>query len=380
MNRGVVLHARIVSGRGGGPEKTILNSARFLEASGYRSIPAYLHAPGDDGIADLQERAEAAGSPFVALPDAKPIDFGTLKALRELCEKERVTIWHGHDYKSNLYGLWLRRKLGFRLITTVHGWVKHTKKTPLYYAVDRWCIKRYSRVVCVSRDLEERCLEFGVPRERLTHIANAIDTEEFRRSGPAELSPLREDTAKGRLVLGAVGRLSKEKGFDHLIRALDELVREGLDLEVWIAGEGEEREPLLALARELGLADRVRLLGFQADTKGLFEAFDLYCLSSLREGLPNVVLEAMAMHVPVLATRSGGMDRFATDREEALLCAPGDPRELARGLRELVQDQELCSRLRETARARIERDFSFRKRMERMAELYDALGGSDPAR
>ena len=238
--RGVVLHARIVSGRGGGPEKTILNSARFLEPRGYRSIATYLHAPNDDGIEDLRARAEAARSPFVPLEDASAIDFGTLRALRELCEREKVTIWHGHDYKSNLYGLWLRRKLGFRLVTTVHGWVKHTKKTPLYYAVDRWCIKRYERVICVSRDLEERCLEFGVKRDKLTHVANAIDTEQFVRTSPAAASPLRQETPAGRLVIGAVGRLSPEKGFDHLLRALAALVGEGLDLEVWIAGEGDE--------------------------------------------------------------------------------------------------------------------------------------------
>ncbi|MEM7516570.1 MAG: hypothetical protein AAF368_06580 [Planctomycetota bacterium] len=97
-----VLHARIVSGRGGGPEKTILNSARFLRANGtpYESIACYLHAPGDDGIEDLRRRAQKAESEFVPLPDAKAIDRGALRALEALCRERDVKIWHGHDYKS----------------------------------------------------------------------------------------------------------------------------------------------------------------------------------------------------------------------------------------------------------------------------------------
>lgn len=354
-----VLHVRIVSGRGGGPEKTILNSARFLEGTGYRSIAVYLHAPGDAGVADLAAKAKEKNSPFIALPDASLIDFKTLKALREICEREKVTIWHGHDYKSNLYGLLLKKKAKLRLITTVHGWVKHTRKTPIYYAVDRWCIKRYEQVVCVSRDLEAKCLEFGVNRDRLHHIANAIDVEEFQtRRDAREFS--------GRIVIGAVGRLSVEKGFDLLISAVATLVHEGLDLELHIAGEGEEREALLKHAQDSGIADRVKLLGFQSDTVALFESFDLFCLSSLREGLPNVVLEAMSMEVPVLATRCGGMESFATDREEALLCETGSAEALANGLRELAGGSELRTQLTRTARARIERDFSFAARMRRL--------------
>lgn len=364
-SRETVLHVRIVSGRGGGPEKTILNSARFLEGTAYRSIAVYLHAPGDTGIDDLAEKAREKGSPFVALTDEHIIDFKTLKALRELCKRENVAIWHGHDYKSNLYGLMLRKKAGFRLVTTVHGWVKHTYKTPIYYAVDRWCIRRYEQVVCVSSDLEEQCLAFGVKRDRLQHIPNAIDTEEFRTN--------RESSHSAEpLVIGAVGRLSKEKGFDLLITAVAKLVREGLDLELHIAGEGEESQALADHASSLGISDRVKLLGFQSDTVALFDTFDLFCLASLREGLPNVVLEAMSMEVPVLATRCGGMESFAVDRREALLCPTGSAEALAAGLRELATDQGLRTALAKTARARIEADYSFETRMRRIAATYDA--------
>ena len=121
-------------------------------------------------------------------------------------------------------------------------------------------------------------------------------------------------------------------------------------------------------------AASLSLLGFQRDVRALFEGFDLFCLSSLREGLPNVVLEAMAMELPVLATRCGGMEAFARDGEDALLCDAGSVDALADGLRRLVRDPELRRRLAASARERVVRELSFARRMERMVAVYDSLG------
>lgn len=362
-----VLHVRIATGTGGGPEKTILASPRWLAGSGYRASALYLHPPGDPGFEVLRRRAAEQHCPLTGLPERWPLDPRTLFKLARHCRRERVVIWHGHDYKSNLFGLLLRRWCGLRLVTTVHGWVRHTRRTPLYYAVDRFAIRRYERAICVSADLERELLSLGLPRERVVHVPNAIDTEHFRRRAPRP--PL-----EGRpLVVGAVGRLSEEKGFLHLIEAVERLREEGLDLELRIAGEGELEEPLRARLSASPHRRRLALLGFVEDTRALFESFDLFCLSSLREGLPNVVLEAMAMEVPVVATRSGGIEAFARDGEDALLCAPGSSGALADALRRAATDAALRARLAAQARAKVERGHSFAARMRRIAAIYDEL-------
>jgi glycosyltransferase involved in cell wall biosynthesis len=375
--RTTVLHVRIVSGTGGGPEKTILNSPRHLEGTPYRALAAYLHAPGDAGIEVLRARAAERRCPFFAFEDALPVDPRTLQALAELCRRENVRIWHGHDYKSNLYGLLLARLVDVELATTVHGWVKHSEKTPLYFAIDRWCLRRYAAVVAVSRDLFEECARLGVPPERLTQIDNAIDTAEFRRARPARESPLRSSRPGGarsdRLVIGAVGRLSPEKGFTFLIEAVERLVARGRDVELWIAGEGEDQAELAARMQRSPARDRLRLLGFQSDTIALFEAFDVFALASLREGLPNVVLEAMAMEVPLVATRCGGMEAFGRDGQDMLLVDKGSAEALERGLERMISDAGLRAQLASAARARIERDLSFTRRMQRMIAVYDEL-------
>lgn len=368
-----VLHARIVSGTGGGPEKTILNSPRFLTGTRWRESALYLHAPNDPGIEILRARAAERNCPFFSIADPWPIDPRTLSKCAKLCREQNVRIWHGHDYKSNLFGILLARYCDLRLVTTVHGWVKLTKRTPLYFAIDRWTLKRYEEVVCVSQDLFDACEKIGVRAERLSLVENAIDTEEFRRRAPAAESPLRKDMPRGRLLVGAVGRLSDEKGFHWLIDAVERLIARGVDLELWIAGEGDQQERLAAQIAASPHRERLKLLGFRRDARELFAAFDVFALSSLREGLPNVVLEAMAMEVPVLATKCGGMEAFANDGDDALLVDAGATAPLERGLERLARDADLRQRLAHSARAKIEREYSFARRMERFAELYERL-------
>jgi glycosyltransferase involved in cell wall biosynthesis len=368
-----VLETRVVTGAGGGPDKTILNTPRFLAGTKYPTLCAYLHPPGDPGFEQLRQKAEQWGAPLVSIPDRGFWDWRVVGKLLNLCRRERVAIWHGHDYKSNALGLLLRRFWRMRLVTTVHGWVHHTPRTPLYYWVDRVCLPCYERVICVSEDLHRRCLECGTPAHRCVLIENGIDTEEFSRRLSIPEARQRLGLDPGRFLLGAVGRLSAEKGFDVLLRAVGQLVREGLDVGLLIAGEGDERVRLQALVGELGLADRVRLLGYCSDTRDLYQALDVYVLSSLREGLPNVLLEAMAMGAPVVATRIAGVPRLVRDGANGLLVEPGDVAGLAAAVRRLAGEPDLRGRLQQAARATIEEGYSFTGRMEKIRRVYDEL-------
>jgi glycosyltransferase involved in cell wall biosynthesis len=373
----VVLDARVLAGSGGGPDKTILNSPRFLSASGYKMLCAYMHPPGDPGFELLRHKAEALEAPLLSVRDRGPWDWRVISQLLHICRREHVQIWHGHDYKSNLLGLLLRRFWRMRLVTTVHGWVLQTRRTPLYYKIDEWCLPYYESVICVSEDLRDRCLACGVSADRCVLIENGIDTEQFTRKLPIEEAKQRLGVPQGRTVIGAVGRLSPEKGFDILIRSAQQLLQTGLDLELIIAGEGDDRPRLEALAAELGMRDRIRLLGYCSDTRPVYEALDLFALSSLREGLPNVLLEAMALKVPVVATRIAGVPRLIEDGVNGLLIAPGSVDELTQALARLAGDGQLRTQFSESGRRTIETRFSFAVRMQKIGALYDDLLSRD---
>jgi glycosyltransferase involved in cell wall biosynthesis len=371
----VVLDVRVVVGAGGGPETILLNSPRFLEPAGYRALRAYMHAPGDPGFARLRERARAAGAPLLSVPDRGPWDWAVVPRLLDLCRRERVAIWHGHEYKSNALGLFLRRFWPMRLVTTVHGWVHRTRRTPLYFWVDRLCLPRYDRVICVSEDLHRECLSRGVPAERCVLIENGVDLDAYRRRLDPGEAKRDLGVPPGRFLVGAVGRLSVEKGFGVLVRAIDRLLRAGVDAELVIAGEGPQRPDLEALIAALDRQGRVRLLGYLPDVLPLYQALDAFALSSTREGLPNVLLEAMALGVPVVATRVASVPRLVRHLDNGWLVEPGDEGALAGALARLAGDAALRAHLGQAGHQAVAAGYTFGARMAKVVDLYDRLLG-----
>ncbi len=369
----VVLDARVVTGSGGGPDKTILNSPRFLEPLGYRMLCAYMHPPGDAGFDLLRQKATKCAAPLISIPDRGAWDCRVFTKLLAVCKRERVTVWHGHDYKTNALGLLLKRFWPMRLVTTVHGWVQHTRRTPLYYRIDQFCLPRYERVICVSDDLLEACLAAGVPAKNCVLLENGIDASEYARQQPVADAKAALGFPADGFVIGAVGRLSEEKGFDVLVRSTQILVSRGLDARLVIVGEGGERMNLERLVRELNLGDRVRLPGWQADVRPYFEAMDVFALSSRREGLPNVLLEAMALNVPVVSTRVAGVPRLVQDGRNGFLVNAGDPEGLTTALAGLLKNDGLRELFRAAGRRTVETRYSFDMRMQRLKRLYDEL-------
>jgi glycosyltransferase involved in cell wall biosynthesis len=378
----VVLNVRVVSGAGGGPDITLIRSGNHFRR--YWPAVAYMHAPHDAAFAALPRLAAAHAYPLVGIHDRGALDPRVPRELLALCRHLGVRIWHGRDYKANAIGLLLRRLHPMALISSAHGWVTHTRRTPLYYAMDRFCLRRSDHVIAVSPDLQAAVRALGIPAMRCSLLPNGVDERVFARRSPAAQSPLRarRGVAAGRTVIGALGRLSTEKGFDDLIRATHALIRAGCDVELWIAGEGPARGELQALIDRLGLADRIALLGFVEQTVELLHGLDLYALSSVREGLPIALLEAMAMRLPVVATAVGGVPTLLRDGANGVLVAPRDVDGLAAALHRLLQDLPLRDRLAAAARRTIEERFTLSARVAAEEAIYDhvlSLAGAAPS-
>lgn len=375
--RPFVLHTRVVTGSGGGPDKTILNSPRFLAPLGYDSACAYLHPPGDPGFKTLQNRADELDAELIAIPDRGLRDISVISRLLKICRARNVSIWHGHDYKTDVLGLLLKQFHPMKLVSTVHGWGVRSWKTPLYHAIDRASLKHHDRVVCVSDDLLTQCLTAGIPIGRCCEIENAIDLSAYD-SLPDRSSARTQFNISQGPIIGAVGRLSQEKAFDVLIRSVDQLIETGIDANLLIAGDGPERESLNQLISDLGREDRIRLIGHIADPRPLFAGMDVFALSSRSEGLPNVLLEALACGVPVVSTDVGGIPRVITHESDALLVRPDDTDGLTLALSRLISNPALANHLAEQGRRTVTERYSFEVRMRKMASLYSELIEHDP--
>ncbi|MCS7303601.1 MAG: glycosyltransferase [Thermoguttaceae bacterium] len=394
---------RVMAGLGGGPEKTILRSPRALAAYGYRGVCVYLHPPGDPGFSELRQKAARLEATLLGIPDRGPWDLRVVSAAYRVCRRLRPAIWQGHDYKTNLLGLLISRVCPVRLVSMVHGWTVEGRRIRFYYRLDRLWLRFYERVICVSEDLRAECLRWGVRPERCVVIENAIDLSEYQRQWPTEVAKRRLGLPPDAFIVGNVGRLSPEKGLAGLVEAVaqlqpkfenlrqqtadfpaaailgqppaEQLQRPPMPIHLVLVGDGPQRQELAALAHQRGIADRVHLVGYQPDPHPWYEAMDLFVSNSIREGLPNVLLEAMAFEVPVVATRIAGVSRLIEPEQNGLLIEPGDQTGLTAAIGRLLADSELRRRLAQAGRHTVETRYNFQIRMAKVAAVYDDLLG-----
>jgi len=375
-NLPLVLHVRTVNGFGGGPEKTILNSPRYLPPLGYRSICAYLHPPNDPGLDILRERAQVAGAEIIPIVDRGPTDLHVIRRLSSLCRERNVRIWHAHDDKTNVLGLLMGRRIPLKLVTTLHGWVNQAMnpwKGWLHKACSRVSIRRYHHSIAVSPDIYEQLCAWGISADKRVLIANAIDTVHFQRRLSKVEARDQLGIASSGLVLAALGRLSPEKGFEVLINAVSLVLNRGIQVRLYIGGTGVLYESLKTTIAKLGLGENVFLLGQLTDPRTMLQAADMFVLSSRKEGLPNVILEAMALETPVIATSLPGVLRVIQDGENGLLVDIDEPRQLADAICRLKSNALLSKHLTHNSRCRIEQEFDFEARMRKIAQVYDTV-------
>ncbi|QDT63298.1 glycosyltransferase [Calycomorphotria hydatis] len=375
-DRPLVLHVRVVTETGGGPEKTILNSPRHLEQHGYRAKCVYLHPPQDPGFQTLLNRAKEHDAVLIGIPDRGIWDLSVLWKLWRICRQEGVAIWHGHDYKSNVIGLLIRAVYRLKLVTTVHGWVSHNWRTRFYFWIDRLSMRWYQQVICVSPDLRETMIRSGVPETKTELIRNAIVLEDYQRTCSPKEARVNLGFAADIPVIGSVGRLSQEKGFDSLITAVSQLHNEGINCQCILVGEGPQRTNLEQLISQQSHPERYYLVGHQVDVRPWLETMDVFVSSSRREGLANVLLEAVAMEVPIVATELPGTQLVVEHQRTGLLVPVGDHRQLAGAIAEYLRDDTFRRQLAEQALQEVREHWSFSGRMEKVVAIYDHLMNS----
>jgi glycosyltransferase involved in cell wall biosynthesis len=378
-----VLEVRSCRGGGGGPEKTILFSALEADREAFDVTIVYLKSK-DDPEFDLHERAKKLGvTAFYTIDERYKFDLGGLKQLRRILREKQIDVFHGHCYKSDLYGLILRRFHKMKLMTTAHGplatfqffWAsKNWRVRYLYDQIDLRILRYFEAVIMVSDTMRRIIGRHGVDQRKLIWIRNAIDSNYFRRS------PQRDEQFRERLgiptdatVIGAVGRLNGEKDYPNFIGAAKLLLQKRPNAYFIIAGKGELEPELRQLTADSGVAGRVIFLGHFHDVRKVFEQMDVYVLSSTREGLPNTVLEAMAMEVPIVSTDVDGVKEAVVDDSEAILVPARDSQRLAGGIEMMLDNAKLRNRLVQNARRKVESEFSFARRTRTVEDIYRRL-------
>jgi phosphatidylinositol alpha-1,6-mannosyltransferase len=274
-------------------------------------------------------------------------------------------------------GVQLARLLRLPLVIYAHGEEITTwRRSPRRLKAMTFAYRRADRVIANSEFTHDRLLELGVDPARILIIHPGVDLQRFHPGQPS--ADLRQGLGldAGQQLILSVGRLSRRKGFDQVIRALPALAEAGRDVHYAVIGIGEDREYLLSLAREQGVAERVHLLGHvePADLPRWYCAAELLAMPNREidgdtEGFGMVFVEAAACGTPALAGQAGGTGAAVLDGETGLRVDGADPQAVAAALLRLLGDEPLRRRLSEAGRRRAEGELAW----ERVAEKTAAL-------
>lgn len=337
------------------------------------------------GEASMEHVAEEFGVPYLHLPSLQRevsarTDLATVRAIRDVLRTRRPDVLHTHTAKAGTTGriaaLTAGRARPSCVVHTFHGHVLSGYFDPVrervFRLVERTLAHTADGLVAVSQEVRDDLVRMRIaPPEKVTVIPYGFDLDarirsdtETRRRKRSELA-----IADGVFVVGWAGRLTAIKQPLDLVRAIAAV--DGATLVA--AGDGELRSEVEALAAELDVAERVRLLGYVGDIGDWYAAFDAFLLTSLNEGSPVVAIEAQAAGVPVVATDAGGTRTVVDDGETGFVVPVGDVGGLADRLTRLRDDPRLRSRLGETGAARMRERFSTGRMVEDTERLYRGI-------
>ncbi|HEV3204485.1 MAG TPA: glycosyltransferase [Gemmataceae bacterium] len=369
-----ILEFRGAEGSGGGPEKTILVGAARSDPERFAVTVCYIRDLRDSHY-EIDARARKLGIDYFEVQQRRLFDLGIVRATRRLLQQHRFDIIHAHDYKTNLLALLLARREKVIPLSTAHGWCGHTfREKFLYYPVDKWLLARFPLVIAVSSQIREELMQHGARPGRVRTVLNGIDHRAFRRDKCREASvKAKFGIRPEEFVVGTMARLEPVKRFDLLLKVFARLVKSHPSLRLLIAGEGSFRPALETLAGQLGLDPARCFLGHCPDVVELHHAFDLFVQASDYEGTPNVVLEAMAMETPIVATDAGGTGEVMQDGIHGLLVPSGNGDLLAQAIERALGSRAQRMQRVAAARKRVEHELSFETRMRAVEGIYEEL-------
>jgi glycosyltransferase involved in cell wall biosynthesis len=351
----------------GGGEVHVADLVRGLAGRGH---PVYLAVRPDS---PLREPLAGVIASWHEMPLRNSLDLQSVAALADLIKQHAIDIVHAHVGRDYLVAALACRRAGHRrLVLTRHHYLP-LKRNALY----RWLLGDVAAVIAVSESVRQSVVErLALAADRVSMIPNWID--------PSRFQPIDRDSARGLFQLrsaisvACIGQLTPAKGQEEFIRAAARIAKIRSDVEFLIVGEEDDRERpftehLKQVAKSVGVADRVRFMGYVRHIPELLAAVDVVVVPSWDEGFSLVTVEAMAARRPVLASRTGGIVDIIKENATGLLFPPRDAQALADKLMWLLSDAPLRDRLAAQAQRDVYQRFGRDHIIDQIESLYNRV-------
>ena len=328
----------------------------------------------NEGI--LSERLRETGIKTTVIDESSHTIGAIIRIARKTLLAYNVDIVHTHRFKENIIGGLIKKPCHIKaLIKTIHGSAEPFKgikgiKTRSINIVDN-CVGAifFDKIIAVSDYIKNR-VEPAVARKKTITIHNSIDPQKIAAIKSVDDIKLELGIPADKKIVGYAGRLVAIKGLDLLLNSANLISKNREDVVFVIVGDGPERQNLENLVTGLKLQNYVYFTGFRSDIINVMSAFDILTLTSYNEGVPMVLLEGMALGIPVVSTSVGGITEVIEDGSSGLLVKSRDPEDLASAYLEVLDSPVLKNNLKSGAMQRLKFGFSLETQIEKISRIY----------
>jgi glycosyltransferase involved in cell wall biosynthesis len=342
-----------------GQEIRLLTEAQAFAKRGFRVV--VVGQPG----APLTRQAAQRGLPVHALRMSRPFDPVACWRLRRLMQAERVDLVHTHSSIDAWLAGFAAKSLGLPVVRSRHVAIPVKRRRNFVYNA------LSDRIIASGAAIRDLLMAGGVPAAKIVSVAAGVDLARFH-TGVSGAAVRRELALQGP-VIGTVARFAASKGYDVLLQAVPEiLAQEPAAAFLWV-GDGPSRHVVQRHIAQAGLAATIRLPGFRDDVPELLAAMDVFVLPSVKDGVPQVILQALAMRKPVVASAVGGIAEVIQHRRTGVLVPPRDPPALAAAVLQVLRQREQAAAWAEAGRQQVERHYRLEDMIDRTAAVYTAV-------
>ena len=356
-----------------GAERVILTIGKNINRQHFDFRLLCLKRPG--GKSDrLIQKAGAIGIKTITVNVNGRFDPLAVGRIKRVFGENNVKIVHAHDFKSDFYALAATAGTGIRRVSTAHGSTRDSRLKRFYLFCDeRFVYRAFDRVVAVSQDLKNHLVKMKIPWRKIRVIQNGLDFELLKGDTGSDEREKSLKVPHGKTAFAVIGRLYPDKGHRFFLEAIAKLVKSGRQVFGVIVGEGPSADYIARQVENIKLEEHVRMYGVRYGIQAVYEQIHCLVIPSLTEGLPYVLLEAMANRVPVIASAVGDIPALIEDRRSGYLVPPGDASAIAERMIEVLDDPERARKIAKKAYRKASERYSADRMVRETERLYFEL-------
>jgi glycosyltransferase involved in cell wall biosynthesis len=348
-----------------GAERWVLALINNSDTNLVRHDLAITDEPEEQDLEILNQFPRKAGQAHTVTMNSR-FDFSAIKKLVVIIKERKIDIIHTHGYKSDILGFIAAKRTGIKCISTPHGFGQPGSfKVKLFIKIGAALFRFFDMVVPLSRQLQEEVYAFGVSKNKVTYIQNAVDLTEVEKYRLSK----QQKNSKDKKKIGFIGQMIPRKNIKDLLDIFEDVHQQIPNTQLQILGDGESRKEMEEYSKTLSSYLDIQFLGFRHDRMEYLKQFDIFAMTSKDEGIPRCLMEAMGMELAVAAYDIPGIDQLVRHNKTGLLAKFGDKETLAKYWVELLTDEEKSKELARQAKAFVDEKFSG----QRMASEYTSL-------